>query len=303
VFRGADPALGAPEPGGATVEQKRQALMPFLWGTLARQGQIFGNADRGSRVTVANPFRVSYPGYHELLCGFSSPFIRNNLRIPNPDHTVLEWLQARPGFSGQVAAYTSWDVFAEILGAGRSGLVMDVGKPTTHPDVIERLRAEVRPPWKDSVYDAFVFHAAMDYLRGHQPRVLYLALGDTDEWGHAGHYDHYLEALARADHWLSELWQELSTNPAYRGRTSLVITTDHGRGDGPAEWGKHGAEIPGAESVWVALIGPGTPALGERHNHAPLTLAQVAATISLLAGEDYTTATKQAAPPLPLAGK
>ena len=299
VFRGADAALGSAGPGGTSAEEKRRALLPFLWGTVARQGQIFGNADRGSRVALANPFRVSYPGYHELLCGFSSTLIRNNLRIPNPDRTVLEWLHARPGFAGSVAAYTSWDVFAEILGGGRGGLVIDVGKPSARPTTIERLRAEAPPPWKDSVFDAFVFHAAMDYLRAHEPRVLYLALGDTDEWAHAGDYPRYLDALARADRWLQELWQEVSTRPAYRGRTSLLVTTDHGRGDGLADWGRHGAEIDGADSVWVALIGPGTPPLGERQNHEPLTLSQVAATVGALVGEDFAAANVQAAPLLP----
>jgi hypothetical protein len=302
VFRGADPALGSAGPGGNTAEEKRRALMPFLWGTVARQGQIFGNADRGSRVAVANPFRVSYPGYHELLCGFSSALIRNNLRIPNPDRTVLEWLHGRPGFAGSVAAYTSWDVFAEILGGGRGGLVIDVGKPSARPTVIERLRAEARPPWKDSVYDAFVFHAAMDYLRAHEPRVLYLALGDTDEWAHAGNYERYLDSVTRADRWLQELWEAVSSHPAYRGRTSLIVTTDHGRGDGPEEWGKHGAEIVGAEAVWIALIGPEAPPLGERQNHQPLTLSQVAATVGALVGEDFTAASGQVAPPLPYRG-
>jgi hypothetical protein len=299
VFRGADPGLGSAGPGGNSAEEKRRALLPFLWGTVARQGQIFGNADRGSRVGLANPFRVSYPGYHELLCGFSSALIRNNLRIPNPDRTVLEWLHTRPGFAGSVAAYASWDVFGEILGGGRGGLAIDVGKPSVRPSVIERLRVEARPPWKDSVYDAFVFHAAMDYLRAKQPRVLYVALGDTDEWAHAGNYERYLDALARADRWLQELWQEVSTRPAYRGRTSLLITTDHGRGDGLQEWGRHGAEIVGADSVWVALMGPQTPALGERQNHAPLTLSQVAATVGALVGEDFAGANAQAAPALP----
>jgi bisphosphoglycerate-independent phosphoglycerate mutase (AlkP superfamily) len=165
--------------------------------------------------------------------------------------------------------------------------------------VIQRLRQEARPPWKDSVYDAFVFHAAMDYLKAHEPRVLYVALGDTDEWAHAGNYERYLDSVARSDRWLQELWEAVSSRPAYRGRTSLLVTTDHGRGDGPEEWGKHGAEIAGADSVWVALIGPDTPPLGERHDHEPLTLSQVAATVGALVGEDFAAASGQAAPPLP----
>ena len=48
------------------------------------------------------------------------------------------------------------------------------------------------------------------------------------------------------------------------------------------------------------MIGPGTPALGERHDHPPLTLSQVAATVAHLAGENFPAADPKAAPPLPL---
>ena len=244
VFRGADAALGGGG-GGGSPEERRRELMPFLWGTIAAQGQLFGNQDRASRVALANPFHVSYPGYHELLCGFASPFIRDNLRIPNPSVTVLEWLNRRPGFAGQVAAYTSWDAFSLILNRARSGLVVDVGSPVPpRPTVFQRLRAEALPPWKDSVYDAFVFHSAMEHLQTRDPRVLYLALGDTDEWAHAGRYDRYLDAVRRSDRWLRELWETLSTRRGYRGQTSLLITTDHGRGDGAQAWGQHGPEVP-----------------------------------------------------------
>jgi Type I phosphodiesterase / nucleotide pyrophosphatase len=312
VFRGADPTLLA-SPGGnprppaglppevlrGTGEEKRRALMPFFWGTLAAQGQIFGNPDRASRVTLANPYRTSYPGYHEMLCGFPSPSITGNRRLPNPDPTVLEWLERRPGFGGRVAAYASWDVFAFILDRGRNGVLVDIGEPA-RPTLLDRLGAEVRPPWNDSVYDAFVFHRAMQHLREQQPRVLYIGLGDIDEWAHAGRYDRYLQAIVQSDRWLGELWTELQALPAYRARTSLVITTDHGRGDADA-WRGHGADVAGAEAVWAAVLGPGTPALGERQNHAPLTLSQVAATIAALVHEDFAAAVPGAAPPLPLA--
>ena len=61
VFRGADASLLNKPDGGVadvdalrrefwreTPEARREALMPFLWSIVARQGQIFGNADKGS---------------------------------------------------------------------------------------------------------------------------------------------------------------------------------------------------------------------------------------------------------------
>jgi hypothetical protein len=203
-----------------------------------------------------------------------------------------------------VAAFSAWNVFDAILNRGRSGLPMDAGddgpSPSQRSSLIARLETEAPPPWKDSTYDTFVFHAALEYLQRHDPRVLYIALGDTDEWAHAVRYDRYLDAVRRSDRWLRELWETLSARPTYRGQTSLIITTDHGRGAGPEDWGRHGAEIASADGVWAAVIGPGIPALGERHDHEPATLAQVAATVGALVGEDFPAAVATAAKALPL---
>jgi hypothetical protein len=50
-------------------EERRRALLPFLWGTLAPAGIVLGNVSKGSSVQVTNRYRVSYPGYSEILTG------------------------------------------------------------------------------------------------------------------------------------------------------------------------------------------------------------------------------------------
>src|SRR6185295_5958022 len=193
----------------------------------------------------------------ELLCGFPSDTIESNKKVPNPDLTVLEWLHRRPGFEGSVAAFCSWDVFPSILHRERAGFYMDCGEARADGGLLRRLSADLPPPWHGSVYDAFVFHSAMAYVKEQRPRVLYLAFGDTDEWAHAGWYDHYLESIRRSDGWLRELWETLQSMPEYAGTTSLLVTCDHGRGDNPGEWRSHNAKVSGAGYVWVGVMGPG----------------------------------------------
>jgi hypothetical protein len=279
-----------------SVDERRKALAPFLWGTVVREGQLLGNVDLGCEIQVTNRFRVSYPGYHELLCGFPSETIVNNAKVPNPDLTVLEWLHRRPGFQGSVAAFCSWDVFTSILNRERCGFPIDIGEPTADLSILRRLTADLPPPWSGSIYDAFVFHAAMDYLRERRPRVLYLAFGDTDEWAHEGWYDHYLESIHREDAWLAELWRTLQSMPEYAGRTTLLVTCDHGRGDNPGEWRHHNAKVSGAGYVWLAALGPRIASRGEESEQEPLTQGQVAATVAAAVGEDFAGATPQAAP-------
>ena len=104
-------------------------------------------------------------------------------------------------------------------------------------------------------------------MRTRQPRVLYVMLGETDEWAHGRRYELYLDAAWRSDRFVRRLWELAQSLPAYRGKTALVLATDHGRGAAPADWTDHGEKVPAAESIWMAVMGPGTPALGVREGH------------------------------------
>lgn len=81
----------------------------------------------------------------------------------------------------------------------------------------------------------------------------------------------------------------------------MIITTDHGRGMSGADWTNHGKDVEGAEFMWIAVIGPDTPAMVIREN-VNATQSQVAATIAVLLGEDFKTAQPLAADPLPGVG-
>ena len=86
--------------------------------------------------------------------------------------------------------------------------------------------------------------------------------------------------------------------PQYRGQTTFILTTDHGRGSGLVEWKEHGVDETGSENIWIAVMGPDTPALGERTNVAPVTQAQIAATLAAFLGQDYHAAVPKTAPPI-----
>jgi hypothetical protein len=289
----------------ATPEERRKKLLPFFWGTLVPQGQAFGNRDAGSAARVLNAERVSYPGYNELLTGAPDPLITGNTPLPNRNVTVLEWLHARPGFQGRVAAAAAWNVFVPIINVGRSRLPVFVTQQQSAPGTvspriaeIERWMADIPPISSTENYDAFVYHAAVDMIDTQKPRVFLLALGEPDEWAHARRYDKYLDSIRRCDRFIQQLWEKLQALPQYRGTTSIVLTPDHGRGVRPADWTSHGKNVPHAEETWLAAVGPDTPARGERRDAAEVSQAQVAATVAALLGEDFRAAFPAASAPL-----
>lgn len=306
-----DGGVSKPEPLAArfdrpTPEARREALLPFIWTVVAREGQILGDPTRGSRVRVTNGLWFSYPGYNEMLAGFADPRIDSNDKNVNPNLTVLEWLNRRPGFEGRVAAFGGWDVLPYIVAAERSGLYVNGdGAPVLEPAsererLLNEIAADLPPYWSGERFDAATMNGALEYLRTRQPRVLYVMLGETDSWAHGRRYDLYLDAAWRSDRFVRRLWEAAQSLPAYRGRTALVLATDHGRGPTPRDWTDHGEKVPFAEPIWMAVMGPATPALGVREG-VQATQSQLAATVAALLGldEEFRAAQSKAAPPLP----
>jgi hypothetical protein len=322
VFRGADPELiktlgpdwlGAAKERTAQAQQlywrdspaeRRQALMPFLWSTMASQGQIFGNRDLGSESQVTNGLNFSYPGYNETLTGFADPRIHSNDNVPNPNVTVFEWLNAKPAFAGKVAAFGAWDVFNGIFNRERCGFQVNAGYDplTTLPgnaqiELLNALKAEIARISPDEAFDPLPFHTAVAYMKAKKPRVLFVGLLETDAWAHRGAYPEYLNAAHRGDSYLRQLWELVQSMPEYRGKTTLIVLPDHGRGEG-AKWTSHGQAIPESKQTWMAFLGPDTVALGERKQAGPVTESQIAATVAALLGDDYHGATPKSGAPI-----
>jgi len=285
-------------------EERRRALLPFIWNEIARHGQVFGDLTAGSEARVTNGKNFSYPGYNEMFTGRADARIDSNNKTPNPNVTVLEWLNSRPQFRNRVAAFASWDVFPFILNRERSGIkVAACWEGMTGPDLtgeermLGRLIGETHRLWEECCYDSFTFYSALQYLKRERPRVLYIGLGETDEFGHAGRYDSYLDAARRVDHYLEMLWQTVQSMPEYRDATTLIVSTDHGRGNA-FDWKHHGASTRGSERIWIAAIGPDTPPLGARSRVPTVTQSQIASTLAAAVGFDFRAFAPQAAPPI-----
>jgi len=288
-----------------TPQARREALMPFLWMVIAKQGQIFGNREKGSDAFVTNRLFFSYPGYNETLCGFADPRIKSNDKIPNPNVTVLEWLKNRPSFHGEIGAFGAWDVIASIFNPERSKIAVNAGwdpftgiASTPKLELLNDFKAETPRVWPDEPFDAIPFHTAMEYLKEKKPRILYLSLGETDDWAHMGRYADYLDAAHRADTYVHTLWEAVQSMPEYRGNTTIIFSPDHGRGKAPHKWKDHGEKISDSKYIWMAFLGPDTPALGERSNIPPVTQSQIAATLAAFLGEDYGAAVPKAGKPI-----
>lgn len=275
LFSGADKTLLQQAPEGDTTHfyhedqaVRRQLLMPFMWQVVARQGQLLGNRSLGNKVNVSNPYALSYAGYNELFTGRPDLLIWNNEAQANQNTTVLEKLNGIASLRGKIGSIGSWGMFPYIFNKKRSRLFINAGKEKAGS-------SDVRA-------DLSTFEVAKNYIIEKQPRVLHIGLGGTDEAGHNRRYEQYLQQANLADGIIARLWNLVQSLSCYRDKTTFIITTDHGRGEGRSNWHKHGFFVRGSSQSWVALLGSGVLPLGEHAGQGQIYSRQVAGTIRFL---------------------
>lgn len=276
LFHGVDPQLAreksvSMDPSDKDADARRarfatrEKLAPFLWNTLAKNGTVL------SDVSVTNIYRVSYPGYSEILTGRSSDdVVRGNDPVQQPNETVLEFLKRKLALpKDRVALFSSWDHFHYIAEHIPGSITINAGyEDSPVSPALSKLQHTALTPWDEARHDVFTFELAMEYLEKYNPRVLAISFDETDDWAHARRYDRVLDMIHNFDGFLQRLWTTVQQMPKYRGTTTLIVTSDHGRGSTLKDWSGHGKTVEGADKIWIAIIGPDTPATGEVATHA-----------------------------------
>ena len=320
VFRGADSSLiqskyNNNKEGIAVnywtknILERRKLLMPFLWSEIEKNGQIFGNRDLNNKMEVANPYRISRPGYHEMFNGFVDLEVKNNDRIYTPYSNVFDAAFDNFNKANSVASFSSWDVFNYIFNDDKAKYIVNagienlrVGNMPNSFEVLNEMQTQA-PPFISKMVrlDVITYQLAKQFLKTYQPQLLHIGFDETDDMAHAEDYKFYIEQAHQTDKMIADLWSELQNNPFYKNQTTLIITTDHGRGEIPfGNWTSHGESIKGSEQTWLAVIGPNVKAKGEIKYGVTIYNQQLAATIAQILNINYLNKTQKIAKPFSL---
>ncbi|MBS1684508.1 MAG: alkaline phosphatase family protein [Bacteroidetes bacterium] len=273
--------------------KSRAKLMPFMWGTIGGQGQVYGNKKLHNKVTLTNGYKFSYPGYNEILTGWGDRRVNSNDYPDDPNTNIFDFLKAK-GFDGKMFCAATWDAFPRIINTKRNGVPVFVEMKADSSGGFHRNGIDI-DKWQTTIpphnpyakTDTFTYKFAKEYIHRYHPRFAFIGFDETDDFAHGGEYDAYLGTAHTLDSYLQDLWDYLQSDPQYKGKTTLIVTCDHGRGDIPKlEWRHHG-RVMGAEYIWIAAMGPGIDALGEIRTREHLHQNQIAATIAALLGYDY----------------
>ncbi|MEO5979273.1 MAG: alkaline phosphatase family protein [Chryseolinea sp.] len=278
--------------GGSSIES-REKVMPFFWKTIGTQGQVYGNRTFGNYMNCSNPYWFSYPGYSEMLVGYVDKSVRSNQAVDNRNATVLEFINSRREFENRVGVFATWAVMSNI--ACKSLPKENVITGSLH-SANELSKAKEYATASGGIFltpenvghDAVTFTRAFEFLKRERPRALLISFDETDEHAHGGRYAEYLKAAHNIDKMIESLWTWIQTDENYKDQTTLIITTDHGRGhNNKQSWKNHGRLAFGSDQIWIAVIGPDTESLGEMRNKQQYWQNQIAKTAAAFLNLDY----------------
>jgi hypothetical protein len=132
--------------------------------------------------------------------------------------------------------------------------------------------------------DEFTFLVATEVMRRFSPPLLVMSFSDV-EVAHFGSYSLHLAGIRTLDRLVRELWDEIETNPQYRGRTTLFVLPEFGRDlDGSPTNGffNHRLDNDSTRLTWMMCLGPAARA--GQHIERPVQHVDVCPTIMRLLG-------------------
>jgi hypothetical protein len=288
VFVGADPQLSA---AAAVPAVSADALMPRLHALVADRGSALGAPGQGPPIAASGPNFVSLPGYTEIFTGRRQHDCADNDCAPARLRTVMDQARALWPRPSDVAVIASWEKIDRAASVDPASLVVSTGRDHTfHEDSLrddaatraaleQGAHAEAFPGHGDFRPDRYTAALALSYLEAKRPRLMFLGLGEPDEYAHHGDYAGYLASLRAADATLGEIFAVLGRMGARGEHTTVIVTADHGRG---RDYRVHGRAFPESGRVWLVAAGAGFEARGLAHATRPHRLADVAPTVRAL---------------------
>jgi hypothetical protein len=89
------------------------------------------------------------------------------------------------------------------------------------------------------------------------PKLVMVNFASVDHSGHSSKWGEYTTAIVKVDSIINNLWSKITSDPIYRGKTTLIITNDHGRhDDAHGGFANHGDHCTGCQQLFFLAIGP-----------------------------------------------
>lgn len=132
--------------------------------------------------------------------------------------------------------------------------------------------------------DAVTYAHVIQTLSRKHPNLVLVNFQEPDASGHSNNWSAYINGIRKTDEYIGNVWKYLQQDPYYKGKTTLMVTNDHGRHlDGVFDgFISHGCTCEGCRRIEFFAIGPDFKENYTSTKTAELT--DVAATVGELLG-------------------
>lgn len=107
-------------------------------------------------------------------------------------------------------------------------------------------------------HDSLTLNSTLSILNAYHPKMVLINFREPDFSGHTGDWNNYIAGITMTDTYIEQIWNFLQSDPAYKDKTTLFITNDHGRHLNGVQNGfvSHGDDCNGCRHVSLLAIGP-----------------------------------------------
>lgn len=218
------------------------AHIPNMYSQLLPQGVLYQDF-RNTGFTITN-------GGHTAICtGVDQNIDNTGKEIPQFPSVFQYYIKEKKVDSTKAWVITSKDKL-EILANCKDSLWHNKYRPAANCG----LSGNPSTYRKDKVTMNHVY----EVMKKHQPNLMIINLKEPDFSGHAANWKGYLKGIEAGDKYALELWNTIQNDAHYKGKTTLFITSDHGRHLDGVKNGyiNHGCDCEGCRQINLLALGP-----------------------------------------------
>jgi alkaline phosphatase len=241
--------------------------IPHMANDLAKEGVIYTHF-------LNDGYTYTNSGHTAITTGYRQP-INNSGEREYPQHASIFQFFLKQSKKNKTAAWviTTKDKL-EILGNTQDPEWANQYTPSTNCGN-NGLGSGYRE-------DTVTIQRTKDILKQYHPNLVLINLKEPDASGHDNNWKGYLQGIKDTDEYVWKLWNIINTDSIYKGKTTLIVTNDHGRHLDSVDDGfvSHGDNCEGCRHINFFAAGPDfkkNKIIDKEHSQVdiPLTVAQL----------------------------